>query len=91
MAAGNVDLTAWTGLVLLVLFVGELLTLFDVRGLTYLLARRGRRPPGAPRPAEDGRQGWRVIGYYTGREPYRVAPRTVLRWLGIGPVPFGDE
>ena len=31
--AGNARLTAWTGLVLLALFLAELVTLLDVRGL----------------------------------------------------------
>jgi hypothetical protein len=81
--AGNAVLTAWTGLVLLVLFVGELLTLFDVRGLISWHVAIGALlvPPALLKTATTG---WRVLGYYTGREPYRVAgpPPTVMRWLG---------
>ena len=81
--AGNAVLTAWTGLVLLVLFVGELLTLVDVRGLISWHVAIGALlvPPALMKTASTG---WRVLGYYTGREPYRVAgpPPTLLRWLG---------
>lgn len=81
--AGNAVLTAWTGLVLLALFVGELLTLLDVRGLISWHVAIGALlvPPALMKTASTG---WRVVGYYTGREPYRVAgpPPTVLRWLG---------
>jgi len=81
--AGNAILTAWTGLVLLVLFVGELLTLFDVRGLISWHVAIGALlvPPAVMKTASTG---WRFLGYYSGREPYRVAgpPPTVLRWLG---------
>ncbi len=81
--AGNAVLTAWTGLVLLALFVGELLTLFDVRGLISWHVAIGALlvPPALMKTASTG---WRVVGYYTGREAYRAAgpPPTVLRWLG---------
>jgi hypothetical protein len=81
--AGNAVLTAWTGLVLLGLFVGELLTLFDVRGLISWHVAIGALlvPPALMKTASTG---WRFLGYYTGREPYRVAgpPPIVLRWLG---------
>jgi hypothetical protein len=81
--AGNAVLTAWTGLVLLVLFAAELLTLFDVRGLVSWHVAIGALlvPPALMKTATTG---WRVIGYYTGREPYQPAgpPPTLLRWLG---------
>ncbi len=81
--AGNAVLTAWTGLVLLVVFVAELLTLFDVRGLVSWHVAIGALlvPPALLKTATTG---WRVVGYYTGRKPYRVAgpPPSVLRWLG---------
>ena len=76
-------LTAWTGLVLLVVFAAELLTLFDVRGLVSWHVAIGALlvPPALLKTATTG---WRVVGYYTGREPYQVAgpPPTLLRWLG---------
>ena len=81
--AGNAVLTAWTGLVLLVLFVGELFTLVDVRALISWHVAVGALlvPPAVMKTVSTG---WRVVGYYTGRQPYRVAgpPPTVLRWLG---------
>lgn len=81
--AGNAVLTAWTGLVLLVLFGAELLTLFDVRGLISWHVAIGALlvPPALMKTASTG---WRVIGYYTGRQPYQVAgpPPSLLRWLG---------
>lgn len=81
--AGNAILTAWTGLVLLALFVGELITLVDVRGLISWHVAIGAIlvPPALMKTASTG---WRFVGYYAGREPYRVAgpPPTVLRWLG---------
>jgi hypothetical protein len=80
---GNAVLTAWTGLVLLVLFLAELLTLVDVRGLISWHVAVGALlvPPALMKTATTG---WRVIGYYTGRQPYQVAgpPPTLLRWLG---------
>ncbi len=81
--AGNAVLTAWTGLVLLALFVAELLTLIDVRGLISWHVAVGALlvPPALMKTASTG---WRVLGYYSGREAYRAAgpPPPVLRWLG---------
>ena len=81
--AGNAALTAWTGLVLLVLFVAELLTLFDVRGLISWHVAIGALlvPPALLKTASTG---WRMVRYYTGHGAYREAgaPPTLLRWLG---------
>ncbi len=81
--AGNAVLTAWTGLVLLVLFLAELLTLFDVRGLISWHVAVGAIlvPPALLKTATTG---WRVVQYYRGHEHYGAAgpPPTVLRWLG---------
>ncbi len=81
--AGNAVLTAWTGLVLLVLFVGELLTLFDVRGLISWHVAVGALlvPPAVLKTATTG---WRLVRYYRGHEAYEVAgpPPMLLRWLG---------
>ena len=55
---GNAVLTAWTGLVLLVLGVAELLTLFDVRGLiTWHVAIGALLVP--PALMKTGSTGWR--------------------------------
>ncbi len=81
--AGNAVLTAWTGLVLLVLFLGELLTLFDVRGLlTWHVAVGALLVP--PALLKTATTGWRVVRYYLGHEVYEVGgpPPTLLRWLG---------
>ena len=81
--AGNARLTAWTGLVLLVLFLAEIITTFDVEGwlswhvvLGVLLV-----PPALLKTAVTT---WRVLRYYTGHRPYRTAgpPPWPLRVLG---------
>ena len=81
--AGNGRLTAWTGLVLLVLFVAELVTLLDVRGLIgwHLALGVILVPPVVLKTATTG---WRIVGYYIGHEPYRQAgpPPVLLRFLG---------
>jgi hypothetical protein len=81
--AGNARLTAWTGLVLLVLFVAELVTLLDVHGLISWHVALGVLliPPALLKTASTG---WRILRYYTGSRPYREAgpPPLFLRVLG---------
>jgi hypothetical protein len=81
--AGNARLTAWTGLVLLVLFGAELVTVLDVRGLLswHVIIGVLLIPPALVKTASTG---WRIVRYYTGHRPYRVAgpPPLVLRVLG---------
>lgn len=81
--AGNALLTAWTALVLLVLSVGELLTLFDIHGLLTWHVAIGALlvPPSVMKTASTG---WRMARYYFGAEPYREAgpPPMLLRVLG---------
>jgi hypothetical protein len=81
--AGNALLTAWTGLVLLVLSVGELLTLFDVRGLISWHIALGALliPPAVMKTASTG---WRMSRYYLGDATYQQAgpPPLLLRLLG---------
>jgi hypothetical protein len=81
--AGNARLTAWTGLVLLVLFVAELVTLLDVHGLISWHVALGVLliPPALLKTASTG---WRILRYYTGSRPYREAgpPPLLLRVLG---------
>jgi hypothetical protein len=81
--AGNAQLTAWTGLLLLVLIAVELVTLLDVRGLLswhvvvgVLLA--------AVAALKIASTSWRIVRYYTGHRPYRRAgpPPLLLRILG---------
>ena len=74
---GNARLTAWTGLVLLVLFLAELVTLLDVSGLIswHLALGVALGPPALLKTTTTG---WRVVRYYTGTGPIaRVARR---RW-----------
>ncbi len=81
--AGNARLTAWTGLVLLVLFVAELITLLDVRGLIswHLALGVALLPPALLKTATTG---WRIVRYYFSSAPYREAgpPPLALRLLG---------
>ena len=81
--AGNARLTAWTGLVLLVLFLAELVTLLDVRGLIswHLALGVALGPPALLKTTTTG---WRVVRYYTGNRPYRQGgpPPVALRMLG---------
>jgi hypothetical protein len=81
--AGNAQLTAWTGLLLLALAVVELVTLVDVRGLLswhvvvgVLLA--------AVAALKITSAGWRFLRYYGRNRPYRHAgpPPMLLRLLG---------
>lgn len=81
--AGNALLTAWTALLLLVLSIGELLTLFDVRGLISWHVALGALlvPPAMMKTASTT---WRMASYYLGRTPYREAgpPPLLMRLLG---------
>jgi hypothetical protein len=81
--AGNARLTAWTGLVLLVLFAAELVTVLDVRGLIswHIVLGVLLVPPALVKTVSTG---WRIARYYTGNRSYRQAgpPPLVLRVLG---------
>jgi hypothetical protein len=83
--AGNAVLTAWTGLILLVLGVAELLTLFDVRGLiSWHVAIGGLLVP--PALLKTGSTGWRLVRYYLGHRPYVEAGPPVLLLRLLGPL-----
>lgn len=81
--AGNARITAWLGLVLLVLFLAELVTLLDVGGLVGWHIGLGVLlvPPALAKTATTG---WRIVRYYAGAAPYRTAgpPPLLLRLLG---------
>jgi hypothetical protein len=81
--AGNAQLTAWTGLLLLVLSVAELITLLDVRGLISWHIGIGVLlvPPAL---LKTGSTGWRIARYYTGHRTYMESgpPPLLLRLLG---------
>jgi hypothetical protein len=81
--AGNASLTAWTGAVLLVLFLIELGTLLDLNGLIdwHIVVGTLLVPPAL---LKTGSTGWRIVRYYTRRDPYVTAgpPPMFLRVLG---------
>jgi hypothetical protein len=81
--AGNARLTAWTGAVLLVLFLVELGTLLDVTGLIswHVVVGVLLVPPAL---LKTGSTGWRIVRYYSRSAVYRRAgpPPMVLRVLG---------
>lgn len=81
--AGNARLTAVTGLVLLVLFLAELVTLLDVTGLIGWHVAIGVLlvPPALLKTATTG---WRIVRYYGGQRAYRLSgpPPMLLRLLG---------
>jgi hypothetical protein len=81
--AGNACLTAWTGAILLVLFLAELATLLDVSGLInwHIVIGTLLVPPALLKTSSTG---WRVLRYYTRRTPYVTAgpPPMFLRVLG---------
>ncbi len=80
--AGNAQLTAWLGLVLLVLFLAELLTLLDLRGLVHWHIALGLLliPPALAKTATTG---WRMVRYYTHAAAYaHTMPPLLLRLLG---------
>ncbi|MDT7539053.1 MAG: hypothetical protein QOI82_2638 [Actinomycetota bacterium] len=81
--AGNAQLTAWLGLTLLVLFLAELVTVLDVRGLISWHIGIGVLliPPSI---LKAGTTSWRVVRYYRGEASYVHAgpPPLLLRALG---------
>ncbi|MCW2526774.1 MAG: hypothetical protein JWM76_1634, partial [Pseudonocardiales bacterium] len=85
--AGNARLTAWTGLILLLLSVAELITLIDVGGLIswHIVIGTLLVPPALLKTASTG---WRIVGYYRRNPAYRHAgpPPILLRILGPGVV-----
>lgn len=81
--AGNARFTAWVGLVLLVLFAVEGLTLLAIHGLisVHILVGTLLVPIALLKTATTG---WRILRYYTGDPAYRQAgpPPLMLRLLG---------
>jgi hypothetical protein len=81
--AGNAQLTAWIGLLLLPLFAAELVTLLGLDGLLSWHIAIGviLIPPALVKTASTG---WRILRYYAGAEVYRQAgpPPLLLRILG---------
>jgi hypothetical protein len=81
--AGNARLTAWTGIVLLPLFLAEVATLLSLRQLIswHIVLGTLLVPPALLKTASTG---WRIARYYTGHRPYVDAgpPPILLRLLG---------
>jgi hypothetical protein len=81
--AGNAVLTAWTGALLLLLFLVELATLLDVHAFMswHVVVGVLLVPPALLKTATTF---WRFAGYYLRRVPYRTAgpPPMPLRVLG---------
>jgi hypothetical protein len=83
--AGNARLTAWTGVILFVLFIAELVTLLDVRGLISWHVALGVLlvPPALLKTASTG---WRFLRYYTRGRPYVEAGPPILPLRLLGPL-----
>jgi hypothetical protein len=83
--AGNARLTAWTGLLLLALFVAEVVTLLDVHGLVDWHVAIGVLlvPPALLKTATTG---WRVLRYYTRGRSYVSAGPPLLALRVLGPL-----
>jgi hypothetical protein len=81
--AGNAQLTAWAGLMLLALSVVELVTLIDVRGLLSWHVVVGVLLV-VVATLKIASAGWRFLRYYGRNRPYREAgpPPLLLRILG---------
>lgn len=81
--AGNARITAWTGLVLLVLLAIEGYTILDIHGLIswHIVVGLLLIPPAL---VKIGSTGWRILRYYAGNAAYHQAgpPRVVMRVLG---------
>jgi hypothetical protein len=83
--AGNARLTAWTGLLLLALFLAELVTLLDVHGLIDWHVAIGVLlvPPALLKTATTG---WRILRYYTRGRSYVSAGPPLLALRVLGPL-----
>jgi hypothetical protein len=81
--AGNAVLTAWLGLVFLILLGAELITLLDVNGLISWHIVLGCLLV-AVALGKTGSVAWRIVRYYAGQRDYVQAgpPPLLLRWLG---------
>jgi hypothetical protein len=81
--AGNARLTAWTGIVLLPVFLAEVATLLSVNQFIswHIVLGTLLVPPALLKTASTG---WRISRYYTGHRPYVDAgpPPLLLRLLG---------
>lgn len=83
--AGNARLTAWLGLVLLVVFAAEGVTLLSVRQLLGWHIVLGAVAIG-PVLLKLGSTGWRMVAYYARVARYRVAGPPPMVFRVIGPL-----
>lgn len=82
--AGNAALSAWTGLLLLVLFAAEGVTVLSVNGLlTWHVALGAVIIP--PLLLKIGSTGWRMISYYTRRVAYVQSGPPPMLFRLVGP------
>jgi hypothetical protein len=81
--AGNARLTAWTGILLLLGFIAECVTLLSLHSMlsAHILIGAVLVPLVL---LKTGTTGWRIGRYYLGSKPYRTAgpPPLLLRILG---------
>jgi len=84
-AEGNERLTAWTGMVLLLLLAAEGFTILRIGRLLTLHFFLGMLLLG-PVGVKIGSTGYRFARYYTGSEPYRRKGPPVLLLRVLGPV-----
>lgn len=83
--AGNARLTAWLGLVLLVLFAAEGVTVLSVRHLLGWHIVLGALAIG-PVLLKLGSTGWRMVAYYARLPRYRTAGPPPLVYRLVGPL-----
>ena len=83
--AGNARLTAWLGLVLLVLFAAEGVTVLSVHQLLGWHIVVGAIAIG-PVALKLGSTGWRMVAYYARVQRYRVAGPPPLVYRVVGPL-----
>lgn len=83
--AGNARLTAWLGLVLLVLFAAEGVTVLSVHQLLGWHIVLGALAIG-PVALKLASTGWRMVAYYVGIERYRLAGPPPLVYRLAGPL-----
>lgn len=83
--AGNARLTAWLGLILLVLFAAEGVTILRIHQLLDWHVAIGAIVIG-PIALKMASTGWRMVGYYLGVERYRVGGPPPMLFRVAGPL-----
>lgn len=83
--AGNARLTAWLGLILLVLLAAEGVTILRIHQLLDWHVAIGAIVIG-PIALKLGSTGWRMIAYYLGVERYKIAGPPPMLFRLLGPI-----